>query len=83
MFTFVGSSTGSLKEGELIFLASKGDGDYHSEMNAANFEKWFDVILNNVETNSVIVMDNAPYHSRKEDKAPTLKTKKAEIQQWL
>ncbi|XP_063382868.1 uncharacterized protein LOC134669294 [Cydia fagiglandana] len=79
----IGSSTGFLKEGELIFLAGTDDGDYHKEMNGANFEKWFDVILNNVEPNSVIVMDNAPYHSRKLEKTPILKTKKAEIQEWL
>ncbi|XP_063366262.1 uncharacterized protein LOC134654718 [Cydia amplana] len=79
----IGSSTGFLKEGELIFLAGTDDGDYHKEMNGANFEKWFGVILNNVEPNSVIVMDNAPYHSRKLEKTPILKTKKAEIQEWL
>ncbi|XP_047020337.1 uncharacterized protein LOC124630462 [Helicoverpa zea] len=69
--------------GELIFEAKKGDGDYHSEMDAHNFEKWFSLILSKIENGSVIVMDNAPYHSRKVEKLPTTATRKAAIQEWL
>ncbi|CAK9822948.1 hypothetical protein ANTRET_LOCUS5679 [Anthophora retusa] len=52
-------------------------------MNAAKFEDWFSKIMDKLEENSVVVMDNAPYHSRKTDKIPTSKWKKANIQQWL
>ncbi|CAK9828032.1 hypothetical protein ANTRET_LOCUS5624 [Anthophora retusa] len=52
-------------------------------MNAAKFEDWFSKIMDKLEENSVVVMDNAPYHSRKTDEIPTSKWKKANIQQWL
>ncbi|XP_047022563.1 uncharacterized protein LOC124634839 [Helicoverpa zea] len=79
----IGSTDGFLMNGELIFEAKKGDGDYHSEMDAHNFEKWFSLILSKIESGSVIVMDNAPYHSRKVEKLPTTATRKADIQEWL
>lgn len=52
-------------------------------MNAASFEKWFSKILPNLEENCVIVLDNAPYHSRKQEKIPTTASKKCVIQDWL
>nr|XP_023013716.1 uncharacterized protein LOC111503599 [Leptinotarsa decemlineata] len=61
--THIGSDSGFLPNGELIFK-SKKTGDYHEEMNAEVFEKWFEGIIQLVEPGSVIVMDNAPYHSR-------------------
>ena len=37
--------------------------DYHQEMNAVNFEKWFeDKLLPALPASSLIVMDNASYH---------------------
>ncbi|KAJ8728988.1 hypothetical protein PYW07_006684 [Mythimna separata] len=52
-------------------------------MDAFNFEKWFKLILTKIESGAVIVMDNAPYHSRKLEKLPTTATRKADIQEWL
>ncbi|KAG8310088.1 hypothetical protein J6590_071163 [Homalodisca vitripennis] len=41
-------------------------------MNHDTFSKWFrESLLPNLSTPSVIVMDNAPYHSKILDKAPT------------
>ncbi|XP_040072865.1 uncharacterized protein LOC120844916 [Ixodes scapularis] len=40
-------------------------------------------LLDHIKPNSVIVIDNAPYHSRKAEAVPTTATKKGEIQQWL
>ncbi|XP_054015963.1 uncharacterized protein LOC128896630 [Hylaeus anthracinus] len=57
--------------------------NYHEEMNVAKFEDWFSKVISIIEENSVVVMDNAPYHSRKIDKISTSKWKKADIQQWL
>ncbi|XP_026728002.1 uncharacterized protein LOC113494064 [Trichoplusia ni] len=79
----IGSNTGFLEGGELIFEAKKNDGDYHSEMDSYNFEKWFGQILLKLDANSVIVMDNAPYHSRRKEKIPTSSNKKSELQAWL
>lgn len=36
-----------------------------------------------LKDNSVIVMDNAPYHSVKTEKCRSLAWKKAEIENWL
>lgn len=40
-------------------------------------------ILAKVEPGSVIVMDNAPYHSRQLDRLSNMGWRKAEIQEWL
>jgi hypothetical protein len=78
-----GSSSGFVDNGLLIFQ-SKKSGDYHEEMNSDCFQTWFaEQLLPNIEPSSVIVIDNAPYHSKKIDKVPTTATRKAEIQQWL
>lgn len=80
--THIGSDSGFLPNGELIFK-SKKTGDYHEEMNAEVFEKWFEGIIQLVEPGSVIVMDNAPYHSRHLEPLPKQSWKKAAIQEWL
>ena len=54
------------------------------EMDAEVFEKWFlETLLPNLDPESVIIMDNASYHSRVIDKAPTTASRKAVILQWL
>ncbi|XP_023937205.1 uncharacterized protein LOC112045306 isoform X2 [Bicyclus anynana] len=83
IITHIGSSEGFLEGGQWIFEAKKGDGDYHGEMDAHNFEKWFEKILNKVEPGSVIVLDNAPYHSRLVERVPNMSWRKADIQTWL
>nr|XP_037276792.1 uncharacterized protein LOC119169885 [Rhipicephalus microplus] len=67
------------------FRAKKGGkADYHSEMDGRYFEEWFtNKLLPNIPPFSVIVMDNAPYHSVALEKAPTKSTRKADIQLWL
>lgn len=78
-----GTKDGFINNGELIFQA-KNDGDYHNQMNATVFEEWFRMqLLPNIPSNSVIVMDNASYHSRQVEKSPTSSWKKADIKNWL
>lgn len=79
----IGSVDGFLEDAEWIFEAKKHDGDYHGEMDAHNYEKWFVNIVNKVEPGSVIVLDNAPYHSRLAVKVPNMSWRKADIQAWL
>ncbi|KAH7948239.1 hypothetical protein HPB52_019697 [Rhipicephalus sanguineus] len=43
----------------------------------------FNDVLQKLPAGSVIVLDNAPYHSRREEKLPTLAWKKEKIQEWL
>ncbi|XP_055904959.1 uncharacterized protein LOC129940597 [Eupeodes corollae] len=65
------------------FYVSGSSGDYHEDMNADVYEKWFKETLTCLDPNSVIVLDNASYHSRKKNKAPTTATKKNDIKIWL
>lgn len=60
--------------------------DYHEDMTAELFEKWAEEQLcPNLKPNSVIVMDNASYHSRikPDTKVPTTSTKKADIVRFM
>lgn len=79
----IGSEEGFLENSLLVFEAKKGLEDYHKEMTGEVFEEWFGKILDKVKPNSVIVLDNAPYHSRKIEKIPTTAWRKGDIQAWL
>jgi len=71
---------------KLVFEAKKRTGDYHGQMNFDNFCKWFvESLLPRIPENSLIVMDNAPYHNVYVEGTfyPTSSTKKAELIQWL
>ena len=78
-----GSKHGFVPAAALIFEA-KNVGDYHDQMNAETFEKWFQAqLLPNIPPSSIIVMDNASYHSRKMHKPPTSSSNKATMCEWL
>jgi transposase len=58
--------------------------DYHEDMCSELFEKWFvEQLLPNIPANSVIVMDNASYHSRQEEKIPNTNSRKPDIVAFL
>ena len=57
--------------------------DYHDSMNAENYEKYFEKICRLLKPNSLIIIDNASYHSRNSDDYPKSKWKKAQFEQWL
>lgn len=80
--THIGSEDGFLEDGLLAFV-SKKQGDYHHDMNGDVFEEWFAKVLDKIPDDSVIVMDNAPYHSRKIEKVPNTNSKKNEIINWM
>lgn len=78
-----GTKHGFVKDAELVFQA-KNDGDYHQQMTSVRFEEWFRTqLLPNIPPNSVIVMDNASYHSTLVEKMPTQAWKKSDIKEWL
>ena len=59
---------------------AQSSADYHQDMNVNLFEKWFsEQSLPNILLHSVIVMDNAPYHSRILSKIPNTASKKEDI----
>lgn len=68
----------------MLFKSKTSQGDYHGDMNSINFEKWLhQQLLPNLKKPSLIILDNAAYHSRQLDKWPTKTWKKSDIQQWL
>ena len=53
-------------------------------MNGDSYETWFTTkLINNIQPNSVIVIDNAPYHSIHTEYIQKSSSKKSEIQEWL
>jgi hypothetical protein len=79
-----GNKDGFIEDASLIFKSKKNSLDYHSEMNAETFEQWLqDVLLIKLQQPSVIILDNASYHSRLEEKRPTSAWRKADLQCWL
>lgn len=75
---------GFIPGASLIFSSNTKNPDYHGEMNQENFLKWFEnQLLKNLEEPSIIVMDNASYHSTIENKVPNGSWNKPEIKEWL
>lgn len=73
---------GFVEDGLLVFKSKSGK-DYHEEMDGDRFLEWFKNILPKLEPGSVVVMDNAPYHSVKLEKIPTTAWNKLKIMDWL
>ncbi|CAH2097386.1 unnamed protein product [Euphydryas editha] len=79
-----GGEMGFIPNALLIFKSQSKSGDYHDDMNKTNFMKWLqEKLIPNLPANSLVVMDNAPYHTVKLNKAPTLSSTKAEMQNWI
>jgi len=79
------TKNGWVPKAKLVFKSSRKTGDYHGQMNAGLFEKWFqEMLLPNIPANSIIVMDNASYHKAlSPNSAPTSNCSKSQIQAWL
>lgn len=80
-----GGEDGFVPGGLLLFRSKNGNkGDYHDSMNHLCFRQWFvEQLLPNIPDNCLIVMDNAPYHSKITNKAPNRNNNKTDIIQWL
>jgi len=77
-------SFGFVKNSKLVFRCKSGSqADYHSQMNATVFQKWFKDMLDNLEEPCIIVMDNATYHSTLTEEYRKANTRKADVQKWL
>ena len=79
-----GGAEGWVKGADLVFRSKTNSADYHDEMNAEHLMDWFtNQLLPNIPLNSVIILDNATYHNKQKDKAPTTATRKDDIKKWL
>ena len=82
-----GDSNGFVDGCQLVFTSKHCDGrDYHGEMNGDVFRQWVDnQLLPALSDRSIIIMDNASYHSVIDDstKPPTSKTTKKKMKEWL
>ena len=79
-----GGENGWIHGANLVFQSKKVTGDYHDEMTSEHFEEWFhDSLMPNIQPNSLIVIDNAPYHSRRLEPVPTMSSRKQVMQDWL
>ncbi|KAJ4440379.1 hypothetical protein ANN_08520 [Periplaneta americana] len=77
-------ASGFLAGAELIYKAGSTTGDYHGQMNSVNFQKWVvNQLMPNLQPNSVVVLDNAPYHCIQVDKAPSPYALKGDMIEWL
>ena len=83
----VGCKTGFLPGCELVFKTLSTDGrDYHSEMNSVIFNKWVEEqLVPALPPKSLVVMDNASYHSviKEGTKTLTSATRKGDMQKWF
>ena len=76
-----GGEMGFVPGAQEIFNPGLASSDYHGQMDGSNFEKWYNKkFLPNLPSNSIIVMDNASYHSVQTDRAPTTASRKTDIQ---
>lgn len=79
-----GGKDGWIPDTTLIFKSRKNTGDYHDEMTADHFEEWFKtVLLPNLPPNSLIILDNASYHTRRIEPIPCQSWTKKRMQEWL
>ncbi|XP_031836267.1 uncharacterized protein LOC116428588 isoform X2 [Nomia melanderi] len=79
-----GGQNGFVPNAGLIFKIDSATSDYYGQVDAANFESWIiELLLPNIPPNTVVVMDNAPYHSVEMNKPPNKYAKKADMLSWL
>ncbi|GBP23220.1 hypothetical protein EVAR_82385_1 [Eumeta japonica] len=79
-----GGEAGFVPNALLTFKAGTKSGDYHDNMNSENYERWLRTkLIPNLPPNSVVIVDNASYHNKQLDAAPTSNTKKVDMQTWL
>ena len=58
--------------------------DYHDSMDGESYKCYFEKsICQNIPKHSVIVIDNAPYHSKTMENYPTSKLRKQQFVDWL
>lgn len=69
---------------QLIFKSQSKSGHYHDDMNRTNFMQWLsEKLIPNLPLNSLVVKDNAHYHTVQVNKAPNMGSSKLQMQNWI
>jgi transposase len=80
----VGGINGFVPNSQLVYKAGSVAGDYHGQMNSANFEKWVvGKLVPSLPPHAVIALDDSPYHCIQVDKPPSAYTLKSDMISWL
>ncbi|CAH0717739.1 unnamed protein product, partial [Brenthis ino] len=73
---YAASETGCVPNALLTFRSCAMTYEY--------YEKWIrSQLIPNLPENSVVVVDNAPYHNKQHESSPSSNSKKSVLQQWL
>ena len=84
IIVYAGSEEGFVIDALLVYKLTVKKEDYHDNMNTENYVKYIkEKLIPNLEPNSVVVIDNAPYHNTLGQPIPTAAWRKADIQNWL
>lgn len=82
-----GCNSGFLEGCSLILDNDTQHKDYHKNMNGEIFKNWVEQqlvpALNTISGRSIVIRDNAPYHSMRTDKRLNSNSRKAEMVDWL
>jgi transposase len=80
----LGGENGFVENALLMSKANSSTGDYHSQMNFENYEKWLrEKLIPKLPTNSVVVIDNGPYHNVLLQHTPNSNSRKVDMMNWL
>lgn len=79
-----GSEEGFVDDALLTYIPNKKADDYNDNMNYDNYLKYVEEkLILNLPGKSVFVIDNAPYHNKQVELAPTTAWRKDNIKDWL
>lgn len=79
-----GGENGFIPGVDLLYKCKSKTGDFDKEMTTKIFVKWLkENLIPNLPPNSIVVIDDAPYHSTQAEKIPSRSSLKNEMQEWL
>lgn len=79
-----GGEGGFINNALLCFKSGSNKEDYHGDMNLENFTRWSEnQLIPNLPPNSIVVLDNAPYHNAYDNPPPNSNARKDVIMNWM
>ena len=72
-----GGEMGFINRAKLIYDSKSKYAGYHDDMNSTNFNKWLQYqLIPNMPPGSIVILDNAIYHSVQENKPSDISSRK-------